>query len=81
MEQEGPKAELKLLTKVLRRWAKDARTTRKKWASSSTPGGGGQGTIRSTEEVTLGAGRKHSGPTSKRSFGRVWYWQNTEKAP
>ena len=36
---------------------------------------------RMTEEVTLGAGRKHSGPTSNSSSHWAWYWQNREKAP
>ena len=81
MPQEPPREALRLLARVLRRWAKAARTTRKKWASSSTSAGGALGTMRSTEEVTLGAGRKQSGGTSKSSSVWAWYWQNTEKAP
>ena len=71
----------RLLSRVLRRRAKAAFTTRKKWSGSSTSAGTGRGTIRTTADVTLGAGRKHSGPTAKSSSGAVWYWQNTEKAP
>lgn len=70
-----------LLARVFRRWAKAARTTRKKWASSSTSAGAGRGVIRRTAEVTLGAGIKQEGGTSKSSSGAVWYWQKTEKAP
>ena len=73
--------EVRLLARVFRRWAKAARTTRKKWASSSTSAGAGRGVIRRTAEVTLGAGIKQEGGTSKSSSGAVWYWQKTEKAP
>ena len=41
----------------------------------------GRGVIRRTAEVTLGAGIKQEGGTSKSSSGAVWYWQKTEKAP
>ena len=40
-----------------------------------------RGVIRRTAEVTLGAGIKQEGGTSKSSSGAVWYWQKTEKAP
>ena len=43
--------------------------------------GAGRGVIRRTAEVTLGAGIKQEGGTSKSSSGAVWYWQKTEKAP
>ena len=68
-------AALKLFTRVLRRWAKAAFTTWKKWSGSSTSWGAGRGARRSTEEVTLGAGMKQSGGTSKRSSVWAWYWQ------
>ena len=42
----------------------------KKWASSSTSAGAGRGVIRRTAEVTLGAGIKQEGETSKSSPGR-----------
>ena len=64
------------LTRVLRRWAKLARTTRKKNASSATIAGGWDRTVRcSTAEVTLGWGIKQLGGTSKRISGWAWYWQ------
>ena len=56
---------------VFRRWAKAARTTRKKCSGSSTSSGAGRGTMRSTEEVTFGAGMKHSGGTSNSNSGAV----------
>ena len=76
-----PKAAVRPLSRVLRRWAKAARTTRKKKSASSTSAGAGRGTSRRTEEVTLGAGMKHSGGTSKSSSQWAWYWQYREKAP
>ena len=53
---------------VFLRWAKAPRTTRKKRAGSPTGTGGASRTVmRITEEVTLGAGRKQEGGTSKRT--------------
>lgn len=71
----GAKAEARLLHSVLRRRAKAARTVRKKKSFPQTGAAGGAARLsqRMTAEVTLGAGRKQEGGTSKRSSTRVWY--------
>ena len=65
-----PKPEDKPFTSVLRRWAKLARTVRKKSFSSAMGQGGAfrQGSV-ITAEVTLGWGIKQEGGTSNRISG------------
>ena len=78
-----PNAVQRELHSVFRRRAKAPFTVRKK--NSSPQAGCTAGSRRTwqriTEDVTFGAGRKHSGGTSNRISGWVWYCIYTDSAP
>ena len=76
------RAEARLLLRVFRRSRKAPFSTFWKSASSRTATAGCcRRTQRSTVEVTLGWGRKHSGSTSKSSSVSIRYWSCSGKAP